>query len=74
MFFTFPDGKKQYFPGNPSLGDDRRRDIRGLRSGRRIPRSTPPRQFLRVVDLAQVQHVPLRYAPAGDPRVLATLQ
>jgi len=30
----------------------------------------PPRQFLRVVDLAQVQHVPLPHAPPGDPRVL----
>jgi hypothetical protein len=30
----------------------------------------PPRQFLRIVDLAQVQHVPLHHAPAGDPRVL----
>jgi hypothetical protein len=30
----------------------------------------PPRQFLRVVDLAQIQHVPLHHAPAGDPRVL----
>jgi hypothetical protein len=30
----------------------------------------PPRQFLRVVDLAQVQHVPLHHAPTADPRVL----
>src|SRR6202022_489830 len=30
----------------------------------------PPRQFLRVVDLAQVQHVPLHHSPAADPRVL----
>src|SRR5467141_4339506 len=30
----------------------------------------PPRQFLRVVDLAEVQHVPLHHAPPGDPRVL----
>jgi hypothetical protein len=30
----------------------------------------PPRQFLSVVDLAQIQHVPLHHAPAGDPRVL----
>jgi len=29
----------------------------------------PPCQFLRVVDLAQVQHVPLHHAPAADPRV-----
>jgi hypothetical protein len=27
-------------------------------------------QFLRVVDLAQLQHVPLHHAPAGDPCVL----
>jgi hypothetical protein len=25
---------------------------------------------LRVVDLAQVQHVPLHHAPPGDPRIL----
>jgi hypothetical protein len=30
----------------------------------------PPRQFLGVVDLAQVQHMPLHHAPTGDPRVL----
>src|SRR6266446_5091587 len=30
----------------------------------------PPCQFLRVVDLAEVQHVPLHHAPPGDPRVL----
>jgi hypothetical protein len=30
----------------------------------------PPRQFLRIVDLAQIQHVPLHHAPAGDTRVL----
>jgi hypothetical protein len=30
----------------------------------------PPRQLLRTVDLAQIQHVPLHYAAAGDPRVL----
>jgi hypothetical protein len=30
----------------------------------------PPRQFLRVVDLTQLQHVPLHHAPAADPRVL----
>jgi hypothetical protein len=30
----------------------------------------PPCQFLGVVDLTQVQHVPLHNAPAGDPRVL----
>ena len=29
----------------------------------------PPRQFLRIVDLAQVQHVALYDAPAGYPRV-----
>ena len=34
------------------------------------PRSTPPRQLLRVVDLAQIQHVPLHHAPPGGPRVL----
>src|SRR5262249_19300752 len=30
----------------------------------------PPRHFLRIVDLAQIQHVPLHHAPAGDPRIL----
>jgi hypothetical protein len=30
----------------------------------------PPRQLLGVVDLTQVQHVPLHHAPPGDPRVL----
>jgi len=30
----------------------------------------PPRQLLRVVDLTQVQHVPLHHAPPGGPRVL----
>jgi len=30
----------------------------------------PPRQFLRVVDLAQVEYMPLRHALPGDPRVL----
>ena len=29
----------------------------------------PPRQFLQIVDLAQVQHVALHHAPAGHPRV-----
>jgi hypothetical protein len=30
----------------------------------------PPRRLLRIVDLAQVQHVPLHHAPSGHPRVL----
>ena len=30
----------------------------------------PPRQFLRIVDLAQIQHVPLHHTPAGDAGVL----
>ena len=30
----------------------------------------PPRQLLRVVDLAEIQHVPLHHAPAAEPRVL----
>ena len=30
----------------------------------------PPRQLLRAVDLAQIQHVPLHHAAASDPRVL----
>src|SRR5262249_37037880 len=30
----------------------------------------PPRQFLSVVDLTQIQHVPLHHAPAGDACVL----
>jgi hypothetical protein len=30
----------------------------------------PPRQLLCVVDLAQVQHVPLYHAPPGNPRAL----
>ena len=32
-----------------------------------------PRQFQRVVDLAQVQHLPLHHAPAADPRVLSVV-
>jgi len=31
---------------------------------------SPPSQLLRIVDLAQVQHVPLHHAPARNPRVL----
>src|SRR5260370_10684685 len=43
----------------------------GLRRAVLENRDRPaPRQFLRVVDLAQVQHVPLRHASPGDPRVL----
>jgi hypothetical protein len=30
----------------------------------------PPGQFLRIVDLAQIEHVPPHHAPAGDTRVL----
>src|SRR5207245_8258607 len=30
----------------------------------------PPRQFLSIVDLTQIQHVPLHHAPAGDACVL----
>ena len=41
-----------------------------VREGMRNERHPPPRQFLSVVDLAQIQYVPLLYAPARDPRVL----
>src|SRR6202011_5826179 len=30
----------------------------------------PPSQFLSVVDLTQIQHLPLQHAPAGDACVL----
>jgi hypothetical protein len=30
----------------------------------------PPRQFLSVIDLTQIQHVPLHHAPAGNACVL----
>jgi hypothetical protein len=30
----------------------------------------PPRQFLRIVDLTEIQHMPLYHAPTGDAGVL----